>query len=98
MLPGETAKQNRGVRTLIGSERPFYRTMKMRWLVESGKLAQTRALGFQAGLDFRFVLNLDEKTDINDWEALFGAEAAGMGLDGGKVPGWTDGGVDEMVF
>jgi hypothetical protein len=34
------------VRALLGREGPFYRTMKVLGLIESGEPAQARALGF----------------------------------------------------
>jgi hypothetical protein len=48
------------VRTLIGREGTLDGAMEMRGLVESSKLAQARAFGFQTGLDVGFILNVDE--------------------------------------
>ncbi|KIW01161.1 uncharacterized protein PV09_07447 [Verruconis gallopava] len=46
------------------------------------------------GIDESMVLRLDDTTDINDWEALFGP---GSNIDGNKVPGW-DNVTNELVI
>jgi hypothetical protein len=46
------------------------------------------------GIDESMVLNLDDKTDINDWEAMFGPDS---NIDGNKVPGWENS-RNELVF
>jgi hypothetical protein len=46
------------------------------------------------GIDENLVLNLDDKTDINDWEALFGPDSSG---DKNGVPGWENF-TNEMIF
>jgi hypothetical protein len=45
---------------LFGREGPLHWAVKVFGLVESGNLAQTGALGFEALLDFGIILNLDE--------------------------------------
>ena len=60
MLPGKAAEQNRGMRALLGREGALHWAVKVFGLVESGNLAQARALGIEALLDFGIILNLDE--------------------------------------
>src|SRR5262249_20911881 len=86
VLPGEAAEQNRGVRTLFRGEGALDRTMKMLRLIESGKLAQTDALGFYALLDFGIGVNLDEirrHVVLRRWTAGIGFE--GIGPSNSKI-------------
>src|SRR5262249_23694184 len=46
VLPGESTKQNRGVRTLIGGERTLDGSVKVRGLIEAGDFAQAYAFCF----------------------------------------------------
>jgi hypothetical protein len=46
------------------------------------------------GIDESMVLKLDDKTDINDWEAMFGPDS---NIDGNKVPGWENT-MNDFVF
>jgi len=48
------------MRALFGREGAFNGTVKVFGPVETGDLAQTRALGFEALLDFGIILNVDE--------------------------------------
>ena len=60
VLPGEAAKQDCRMRSLVRGKRPLYGTMEMFGLIEASNLAQARTLGFQTLLDFRIVFDLDE--------------------------------------
>jgi hypothetical protein len=60
VLPGETAKQNGGVRPLLGGEGPLYRAVKVLGLVKASDLAQTGTFRLVTLLDLIFSFNLHE--------------------------------------
>ena len=46
------------------------------------------------GVDESLILRLDEKTNIDDWESMFGP---GSSMTGNKVPGWEDD-MDDIIY
>src|SRR5207244_9029970 len=60
VLPGKATEQDRHTATFFCGKGPFDRTVEVCRLVKSGNPSQAHALRFQALLDFRVILNLDE--------------------------------------